>query len=473
MQITDLNRYLYLTEQLAIKEARNSLLPFTLFTKRDYTPNWFHKSYSRALDKFISGEIKRLMVFCPPQHGKSELCSRRMPSLILGKYPNKKLCVVSYNHSFASKFNRDVQRIIDSPEYSKLFPNVRISKKVRNNDLFEIEDYQGSLISVGVGGGLTGNKIDVAVVDDPYKDAVQANSQAYKNTLFEWWDSVLETRLDNNAQICLTFTRWRADDIGAKLLEFNAKGLEKWHLVKYEALKESENEDPLDKRELGAPLWGERHSKEKLERMREKNPSVFRALYQQDPVSKEGNFVKRSYFFRFTLDELPSSIPINAYIDTATSEKELKHNDPTGILLYSQYRGKLYLMQFFKGYWSLPELTKKIIDIHSRFMSGRRSKIYIENKSNARSVKQTLLSNPNAKGINIILDNIKYSKLERLENELPVLEANRVGIPLNEMWVEDFLLQVTGFPLLKHDEEIDCLTGSIRKSLKSKKAKLV
>jgi hypothetical protein len=104
-----------LLQQLNPKEARaelarRSLLEFTRYTKEDYVANWHHRSYAATLDDFMAGKIKRLMVFMPPQHGKSELCSRRMPAKILGDNPNCRVAVVAYNHTFAAKFNRDVQR---------------------------------------------------------------------------------------------------------------------------------------------------------------------------------------------------------------------------------------------------------------------------------------------------------------------------------------------------------------------------
>jgi len=464
-------------EMARIEMARRSLLHFTQYTKADYQVNWHHAAFAGVLDKFIAGDIKRLMVFMPPQHGKSELSSRRMPAKILGDHPDKRIAVCAYNHVFSSKFNRDVQRIIDSKEYQSIYPNTTLSGRnvrtdaqgtwLRNNDEFEVVGRRGSLVSVGIGGGLTGNKVDVAIIDDPYKDAMQANSAAYRDHLAEWWDSVLETRLNNAAQICLTFTRWRHDDIAGRLLDLQDQGIttDKWTVVRFEGVKESEHE--YDPRDEGEALWPEHYSIEKLMNVKAKNPMVFEALYQQRPTPRGGNVVKDEYFFRYPLYETPDSIPAHCYIDTATSEAELKNNDPTGILVWKQYRNKLYLVYFEKGMWSLPDLTRKIQWVHDKFLNGRQSLVWIENKSNGRSVKQLL---DETTDINVKLENIKGGKMERLENELPTLEAGRVGIPEGEHWTKDFLKQCLGFPLLKHDEEIDCLTGAMRTAFGKSKA---
>lgn len=452
--------------------ARRSLLAFTLATKDDYIPNWHHRSYAATLDRFRRGECKRLMVFMPPQHGKSELCSRRMPAQMLGDNPDRRIALVAYNHTFASKFNRDVQRIIDSPEYAAIYPgtalnasNVRSDASgswLRNSDEFEIVGRRGSLISVGTGGGLTGNKVDVAIIDDPYKDAQQANSAAYRAMLEEWWDKVLMTRLHNNSQICLTFTRWRHDDIAGKLLAQQAEGLlhEEWEIIRYQALKTDGETAPGDPRQTGEALWPGQLTAANLLSRQALGPQGFEALYQQNPTEAAGNVIKDAHFFRYNMSDLPPGVT-NCYIDTATSEAELKGNDPTGILFYRVARGRVYLEAFYKGRWAMPELLENIKTTAARHLQGRQSRIYIENKSNGRSTKQMLAGS----GLNIILDNIKGGKLERVENELPTLEAQGVGVPSGAIWVEGFLEQCKGFPLMAHDEEVDCLTGALRTGL--------
>lgn len=454
------------------RDAQKHLLAFTTWTKPDYEINWHHSAFCRILDRFIAGEIKRLMVFMPPQHGKSELATRRLAAKILGDYPGKRLAVVAYNHTLAAKFNRDIQRIIDSDEYAKLYPDTRLYGKnirtvaggsyLRNSDEFEVVEKGGSLISVGIGGGLTGNKVDVAIVDDPYKDAATANSAAYRAMLEEWWDSVLETRLHNDSQVCLTFTRWRYDDIAQYLLD-NSEREEvrhEWHIVRFEAIREHE-EVENDPRMPGEALWPERHSLERLQGIRASNPLVFEAMYQQRPTMKGGNKVKDAWLRTYLPSEIPDSIPVHCYIDTATSKGELKDNDPSGILFFKVWQNSLYLVAFYKGMWGMPELIDNIKRLHA-VHCDRRSRIYIENKSNGPSTQQLLKKSAN---FAVLLETPKGSKEERLENELPSIEAGRVYLPEGELWVANFKAQLLGFPKMKHDEEVDCLTGAMRVGL--------
>jgi predicted phage terminase large subunit-like protein len=463
---------LSLLREQQLRQASRNLAAFTTFTKPDYEVSWHHAAFCKVLDRFISGDIKRLMVFMPPQHGKSELATRRLAAKMLGDHPNKRLAVVAYNHTLAAKFNRDIQRIIDSPEYGKVYPNTSLYGKnirsvasgsyLRNTDEFEIVGHTGSLISVGVGGGLTGNKVDCAIIDDPYKDAATVNSAAYRSMIEEWWDSVLETRLHNDSQVCLTFTRWRDDDIAGYLLEKakHADVKHEWHIVRFEAIKEHEQVEG-DPRAPGEALWPERHSLERLEGLRATNPQVFEAMFQQRPTPKGGNKVKGAWLKTYEPGEVPASVPTHCYIDTATSEKELKGNDPSGLLFYKAWRNCIYLVAFYKGRWGINDLisnAKRLYALHC----DRRSRIYIENKSNGRTTQQLLKKDTT---MAVILENPEGDKEERLENELPSIEAGRVLLPIGELWVDDFKSQLLGFPKMKHDEEVDCLTGAMRMGL--------
>ena len=150
--------------------ARQRLIEFTLYTKPDYLAGWFHHRLARRLDQFLADVVAkkspRLMVFAPPRSGKSELVSRRFPAYALGRYPDMTFIATSYANDLASSINRDVQRVIDSPEYGQLFPGTSLFGKnirttaygsyLRNSDIFEIVNHRGAYKSAGVGAGVTG-----------------------------------------------------------------------------------------------------------------------------------------------------------------------------------------------------------------------------------------------------------------------------------------------------------------------------
>ena len=323
-----------------IKEelSRRDLFEFSCYTfpKIKEDSNWFHQTYYGLLQLFYEGKLPRLIVSVPPQHGKSEGSSRRGIAWCLGQFPHKKIALVSYNHPFAAKFNRDVQRIIDDSKYRGIFPDTKINGKnvvtnsswLRNSEEFEIVENTGGLKTIGVGGGLTGNTVDLLVMDDLYKDYADATSPTISERVWEWYTTVAKTRLHNNSQELIVFTRWSENDLVGRLEEQGlvhtlkegenpldvAENMPKDHFLKinFEALKESDPND-LDPREYGTALWETKHDAEKLNSTRKLDVPKFEALYQGNPKSKEGLLYGDGFK---TYSSIPSGQRLN-YTDTA------------------------------------------------------------------------------------------------------------------------------------------------------------
>ncbi|MDR2652252.1 MAG: phage terminase large subunit [Prevotellaceae bacterium] len=300
--------YMRALQERLIRKSRIHLLPFTASTMPTFRPVDFHKRYYSILTDFAHGDIKKLMIFMPPQHGKSEGSTRRLPAFILGNNPDAKIAIISYNSPRARKFNREIQRIIDSQEYYNIFSDTTLNKSnvvtitgswLRNADECEIVGHSGGFKTVGVGGSLTGEPVDVLIMDDIYKDAKSAWSSVIRESISDWYDTVAETRLHNNSQQLIVFTRWHEDDLAGTLLRQQGvfdkdKNKNGWVVVIYQAIKEgAPNEN--DGRNEGEPLWSERHSLEKLRTIRERNPHVFESLYQQNPKPLEGLMYEKPF----------------------------------------------------------------------------------------------------------------------------------------------------------------------------------
>lgn len=297
--------------------ARRNFLDFVKFVKPDYEVNWHHALLASYLQRFVSGEIKRLMVFMPPQHGKSELVSRQLPAFILGRRPESKIILASYSADLSNKFNLDCQRIIDSDKYADVFPLTKLKGNdvetkgnwARNSEMFEVVGYGGSLKTVGVGGSLTGNPADFAIIDDPVKDSIEAMSPRTQQTTWDWFNDVLYTRIHNNSSILITQTRWDVNDLSGKLLDAMHAGGEQWVILNLPAIR-TESENSEDPRQIGEALWPNRHSLEKLHLVRSRSLRTFEALYQQNPKPiqaggeywKQFNLMKHVQDVRYTPD---------------------------------------------------------------------------------------------------------------------------------------------------------------------------
>lgn len=305
-------------KEFTLRNARENLLIFTTVTMPSFDATWFHKAYFTALNDFAQGKIKKLMIFCPPQHGKSEGSTRRLPSYLLGLNPDKKIAIVSHTASLASKFNKEIQRIMDEPDYREIFPETVLpngnDNYARNNTELEVVGRKGGIRSVGVEGGLTGETVDILIMDDLYKDALDAWSPIVRGNIENWYSTVAETRLHNNSQQLIVFTRWHHEDLAGRLL---ADPDHDWTVIKYPAIKEGEpNED--DPRQEGEALYPERHNLDRLLALRNRDAFAFECLYQQNPQPKEGLLYQP---FK-TYTEVPKVGFRKAYVDTADLGKD-------------------------------------------------------------------------------------------------------------------------------------------------------
>ncbi len=265
----------------------------------------FHRAYYRVLEAFAAGRVRRLVVTMPPQHGKSVGASTLLPAYLLGLDPDLRVAIASYSAALASKFNRRVQRIIDSEEYASYFPATTLKRGakppnyIRTADEAEIVGCRGGILSVGREGSLTGNRVDCFILDDLYKDAMEANSPLVRENCWEWYTSVVRTRMHNASRELIVFTRWHDEDlIGTLMRREKFAGLHAWRQLEepaeecwlhlnFEALKVSPPTE-LDPRPAGSALWEEQHSCALLESKRRLDPLQFECMYQGRPAAREG-----------------------------------------------------------------------------------------------------------------------------------------------------------------------------------------
>lgn len=296
--------------------ARRRLLSFARFMSPSLIAEPFHVVYYRLLDMFAHGKIRKMIVQMPPQHGKSQGSSRFLPAFLLGLNPNSRICIGSYAATIARDFNRDVQRIIDTPEYRELFPNTCLnglnivtvsSHYLRNSDVFEVVNHTGSLRVVGRGGSLTSKTVDVSILDDVYKDYSEGNSPIIRESAWKWYTTVVRTRLHNASQELIVFTRWHGDDLIGRIEKSGETVVDvkswadvenipdgAWVRINFEALKTGDPSE-IDGRQSGEALWDGRHSRAKLEAQKKLDPVQFQCLFQGDPSSAEGRLYQSEF----------------------------------------------------------------------------------------------------------------------------------------------------------------------------------
>lgn len=229
--------------------GRRHLKDFISYTFSSYKRRPHNEIICDAVELCIYGVIERLVINCPPQYGKSEILSRRCPPFYLGKFPDKRMMIASYNAALAYNLSRNARDILTSPEYNALFGDlsmyeeaVELSEDSRSVHSWNLAGRRGGMEAAGIGGGLTGKSADFAIIDDPLKDDVDANSEVIREQQFNWYWSVLHTRLSPHAPVILNQTRWNEEDLTGKLLKQAPEIGELWYVLRLPALSETPEE---------------------------------------------------------------------------------------------------------------------------------------------------------------------------------------------------------------------------------------
>lgn len=294
------------SELLARRRSRESLLAFTQYTNSAYVAAPHHELIAQKLEAVERGEIKRLMIAMPPRHGKSELASRRFPAWYIGRNAGRQIIAASYNSDLASDFGREVRNIVHSPEFGVLFKTGLAQDSKAANRWHTNEG--GMYVAAGVGTAITGRGADVLLIDDPFKDRQEADSEITRQRVWDWYTSTAYTRLMPGGAVVVINTRWHDDDLSGRLLAEQETGGDKWELLSLPAIDQK-----------GAALWPEWYPLERLEQIRSVLPARdWNALYQQNPIPDDGDYFKTSWFGEYT--KLPEGLRYYGASDYAVTE---------------------------------------------------------------------------------------------------------------------------------------------------------
>ena len=437
--------------------ARRNLEDFIRFTYPNYDFGWFNAELAATLTQFVQdvvdGKQPRLMIFAPPRSGKSEQVSRRLPAWALGKHPDLQFIGASYSADLANRMSRDVQRIIEGDGYEQIFPNVSLPQKgdtnnTRTQDLFELVGHKGAYRAAGVGGGITGMGADIGVIDDPVKDAKEANSKTYRDAVWEWYTTTFYTRLSPKSGILLCMTRWHEDDLAGRLLKAaeNDDG-DKWQVIDYPAIAEKDEKH----RKEGEALHPERFPLSRLTKIRRAIGSrAWNALYQGRPTSKTGGVFLTDRFI--TVDAIPAGVIIKrvrAWDFAATKDS----GDYTvGVLMGEGSDGRYYTLDVVRGKYSSLDVESVLKATASR--DGYDVDIHLPQDPGAAGKAQaqrqvSLLSGYIAKS-----ERMTGDKVTRAAAFAAQVEAGNVVL-LRGLWNDELINELGDFPLGKHDDQVD------------------
>ncbi|NUS82801.1 MAG: terminase, large subunit [Streptomyces sp.] len=252
----------------------------------------------RVFRDIARGHSRKVLITMPPRHGKSRRAARWAPLWYLARHPDHRVMIASYSADLADDHGRWIRDAINA--YG---PSIGIalhagSKAANRFDLADPETgerLEGGLVTAGVGGGLTGKGAHLAIVDDPIKDDAEAQSPTMRKRLWEWWTSVLNTRIEPGGSIIVIQTRWHEDDLAGRILA--GEDAENWTILDLPAVCDSPD-DPLG-RKMGQALWPLRYGLKALAKIRKAvGERVWGSLYQQKPKPIAGGVWKEEWIER-------------------------------------------------------------------------------------------------------------------------------------------------------------------------------
>lgn len=343
------------------KVASNDLVDFSIYTDRNYNPTWLHEEIAKQLTRVEKGEVKRLMIFVPPRHGKSELGSIKFPAWYLGRHPEKEVITSSYSAELAQDFGYKTRNLVATQEYQQIFDT-----KLRDDSKSKakwLTGEGGGYTATGVGGAITGRGADLAIIDDPFKNREEAESKTIRDKVYNWYTSTLYTRLEKGGAIILILTRWHQDDLAGRLLKAMEEGGEQWEVIKFPALATQDEAH----RKQGEPLWVDKYDLGALENIK-KTIGVYdwSALYQQTPTNSETQEFKQEFWQYRTMEEV---LALTTYrtltIDTAISQKASA--DYTGLCANFTDRENKWNLKSWKEKISPLELIDLLFNLQEQY----------------------------------------------------------------------------------------------------------
>lgn len=480
--------------ELARRElARKKIIHFIQRFDSEYQAGWVHHDICRRLEQFYEDvaakKSPRLMLFVPPRHGKSYIASDYYPSWCLGKNPRLKFIAASYAVSLPIEFSRNIRDRIKSPEYKAVFRHTAISQASKAAEAWKTTQ-NGSFLAAGVGGGITGKGADIFVIDDPIKDAEEADSEVVRDKVWDWYGSTAYTRMSPGGGMLIIQTRWHDDDLSGRLIiqmrdhlrnETPDGKFDEWEIIEYPAEATHDewmNPDrsisatPTDNesiklRSKGDALHEERFSHDLLMRIKSTlQPRHWSALYQQNPVPEEGIYFTKD-MFRFEPPVLPSQYHyMHRFIagDLAIGEKET--NDYTvfvvGALDYDDRIHILDMVRFRGNAFKIVENLLDLVAVYDPMLVGiEKGQLelailpQLRKRMRERRLYPTLAEGKQA--LKPIQD--KWKRARPLQGRM---QQGMVFFPNNQPWVETAMSELMRFPGGVHDDIVDAMAWVAR-----------
>jgi hypothetical protein len=213
-----------LATKLNAAKARDSFAAFRRTIRSGMLWGPFVGNHTAEAQRFgealEAGKRPWLALLTPPQHGKSWL-AEDLIAWIAGRHSDWKTIYASYSEDLGVLRNYNLQRLLKSPRYQHVFPNLRVGAPgcQCNTSLIEYAGGPGSFRNTTINGPITGMEQNFGVIDDYVKGRKEANSKVVRDGTWSWFTDDFMTRFAEESALLIIGTRWHPDDLVGRLRE--------------------------------------------------------------------------------------------------------------------------------------------------------------------------------------------------------------------------------------------------------------
>lgn len=460
-------------KELASRElSRRRLIEFIKEFHPRYKAGWVHHDICRRLEKFLAdvdaGLSPRLMLLMPPRHGKSEIASKNFPAWGLGHFPHFEFIACSYNVSLALDFSRAARALMRTDRYGTLFSGAVIDPEAQGAEAWRLTGIgAGGYVAAGIGGPITGKGAHVLIIDDPIKNAEEAESIDQRQKIWDWYRSTAYTRLAPGGGVLVIQTQWHDDDLAGRLQAEMKDDPEadRFEIVKYPAIAVDDEEYRM----AGDALHPERYNVEALLKIKRTiGLRYWAALYQQDPVPDEGAYFSKDMFLYRTENVDLSQMHIYQAWDWAISEK--RQNDfNVGVTVGLDYKDNLHVIEVrrFKTA-DAGRIIDQVLDMHQLYDKrahggGGVQAVGAEDGQIWRTMQALLKKRMTERRIYPSFE-VQKPLTDKMVRARPLqgrMQHQKVTFPRAAPWLEALIREFLRFPAGLHDDHIDALAWAV------------
>jgi predicted phage terminase large subunit-like protein len=425
---------------------------------------WFPRSLARKLRRFWedykAGKRPVLLLESPPQHGKS-LTVIDFVAWCAGQDPNLRFIYTSFSDRLSIRANLRMQRALDSPIYQQIFPEIRIAAKgsngaLRNYDILEFVGTEGYFRNSTVLGQITGEALDICVIDDPIKGRAEANSLLVRDKVWMWLTDDVFSRFSEQGALLMIMTRWHLDDPAGRLIEHFG---DRVTIARYPAIAEQDEVH----RKTGEPLFPELKSLEFLEQRRKlMTLGSWQALYQQSPILVGGGMFPIDKIEM--LPERPASADVMSaarYWDKAGTSEGGAYT--AGVLMLRMRDGTFVVVDVRRGQWSAIDrervIKQTVMIDHEMYPM---TKFYVEQEPGSGGKESAESTIRMLAGYTVEADRVSGSKEVRADPFAAQWQAGNVRL-VAAPWNKTYLDEFETAPVSKYMDQVDASTGAFNK----------